>query len=36
METEYEEQAKVFRAFCDEKRLRILDCCAAARNAPVF
>ena len=25
METEYEEQAKVFRAFCDEKRLRILE-----------
>lgn len=25
METTYEEQAKVFKAFCDEKRLRILE-----------
>jgi len=25
METVYEDQAKVFKAFCDEKRLRILE-----------
>lgn len=25
MTTEYEEQAKVFKAFCDDKRLRILE-----------
>ena len=25
MATKYEDQAKVFRAFCDEKRLRILE-----------
>lgn len=25
METEYEEQAKIFKALCDEKRLRILE-----------
>lgn len=25
METTYEEHAKVFKAFCDEKRLRILE-----------
>ncbi len=25
METTYEKNAKVFRAFCDEKRLRILE-----------
>ena len=25
METIYEEHAKVFKAFCDEKRLRILE-----------
>lgn len=25
MEATYEEQAKVFKAFCDEKRLRILE-----------
>lgn len=25
MEVTYEEQAKVFKAFCDEKRLRILE-----------
>lgn len=25
METIYEKQAKVFKAFCDEKRLRILE-----------
>ena len=25
MATIYEEQAKVFKAFCDEKRLRILE-----------
>ena len=25
METEYEEQAKIFKAFCDEKRLQILE-----------
>ena len=25
METVYKEHAKVFKAFCDEKRLRILD-----------
>ena len=25
METKYEEHAKIFKAFCDEKRLRILE-----------
>ena len=25
METDYEKNAKVFKAFCDEKRLRILE-----------
>ena len=25
METDYQEQARIFKAFCDEKRLRILE-----------
>jgi len=36
METTYEKQAKVFKAFCDEKRLGILDYSEAVKNVPVF
>ena len=31
----YLENAKIFKAFCDETRLRVLELLQAAKNAPV-